>query len=119
MYLVSILVPVFNVEGYIERCARSLFEQTYSNLEFVFVDDCSPDDSMKILGRIVEDYPIRKDAVRIIRHDHNRGLAASRNTALDNASGFFVCTVDSDDWHNRQHTNTKDHKRLLSAIICQ
>lgn len=98
MYLVSILVPVYKVEDYIERCARSLFEQTYSNLEFIFVDDCSPDDSVEILGRIMDDYPARKEAVRIIRHNHNRGLAASRNTALDNASGEFVFAVDSDDW---------------------
>lgn len=98
MYLVSILVPVYKVEGYIERCARSLFEQTYSNLEFVFVDDCSPDKSVEVLERIMNDYPARNESVRIVRHDHNRGLAASRNTALDNATGAFVCTVDSDDW---------------------
>ena len=98
MYLVSILVPVYKVEGYIERCARSLFEQTYSNLEFIFFFFFSPDDSVEILGRIMDDYPARKDAVKIIRHNHNRGLAASRNTALDNASGVFVFAVDSDDW---------------------
>lgn len=98
MYKVSVLVPVYKVKGYIERCARSLFEQTYSNLEYVFVDDCSPDNSVEVLERIVDDYPARKDTVRIVRHDHNRGLAASRNTALDNATGAFVCAVDSDDW---------------------
>ena len=98
MYLVSILVPVYKVEGYIERCARSLFEQTYSNLEFVFVDDCSPDKSVEVLERIMNNYPARKESVRIVCHEHNRGLAASRNTALDNATGAFVCAVDSDDW---------------------
>ena len=98
MYLVSILVPVYKVEGFIERCARSLFEQSYRNLEFVFVDDCSPDDSIGVLQRVIKDYPQRENAIRIVHHDHNRGLAASRNTALDNAIGEFICAVDSDDW---------------------
>lgn len=98
MYLVSVLVPVYKVGRYIERCARSLFEQTYSNLEYVFVDDCSPDNSVEVLERIMNDYPARKDTVRIVRHDHNRGLAASRNTGLDNAAGDFILCVDSDDW---------------------
>lgn len=98
MYLVSVLVPVFKVEGYIERCARSLFGQTYHNLEFIFVDDCSPDDSICVLRKVINDYPERSDAIRIFHHDRNRGLAASRNTALDNATGEFVCAVDSDDW---------------------
>lgn len=98
MYKVSILVPVYGVERYIERCSRSLFEQSYPNLEFVFVDDCSPDRSIEILERVMTDYPERKDTVRIVRHSRNRGLAAARNTALDNATGEFVCIVDSDDW---------------------
>lgn len=98
MYLVSILVPVYRVESYIERCARSLFEQTYQNLEYVFIDDCSPDSSIAVLERILSEYPARMEAVRIVRHDRNRGLAASRNTALDNASGVFISSVDSDDW---------------------
>ena len=98
MYLVSILVPVFKVEGYIERCARSLFEQTYSNLEFVFVDDCSPDGSVSVLRKVIKDYPHREKRISIIRHQRNRGLAAARNTAFDHATGEFVCIVDSDDW---------------------
>lgn len=98
MYLVSILVPVYKVEGYIERCARSLFEQTYSNLEFVFVDDCSPDGSVNVLRKVIKDYPAREERIRIIRHEQNKGLAAARNTALDHATGEFVCVVDSDDW---------------------
>ena len=113
MYLVSILVPVYKVEDYIERCARSLFEQTYSNLEFIFVDDCSPDDSVEILGRIMDDYPARKEAVRIIRHNHNRGSAASRNTALDNGSGEFVFAVDSDDWLELDGLLTHEYRRCM------
>ena len=95
---VSILVPVYGVEYFIERCARSLFEQTYQNLEFVFVDDCTPDKSIEILQQVIIDYPERKDSVQIIRHDHNRGISAARNTLIDACTGEFIVFVDSDDW---------------------
>lgn len=95
---VTILVPVYGVEQYIERCSRSLFAQSYPNLEYVFVDDCSPDRSIEVVKQVMEDYPERQGAVRIVRHSVNRGLAAARNTALENASGVFVIFVDSDDW---------------------
>lgn len=98
MYLVSCLIPIFKTERYIERCARSLFSQTYSNLEFVFVDDCSPDKSIDVLESVLSDYPERRAQVRIIRHSSNKGLASARNTLLNNAKGQFVCHVDSDDW---------------------
>lgn len=98
MKMVSILVPVYGVEKYIERCARSLFEQTFENIEYVFVDDCGSDKSVDILKRIIELYPSRKPNVRIIRHKQNRGLAAARNTAVENAGGDFILHVDSDDY---------------------
>lgn len=98
MYLVSLLIPVYRVESYIERCSRSLFEQTYSDLEYIFVDDCSPDNGVGILESVLNDYPSRKPAVKIIHHKSNKGLASARNTLLDNANGEFVCFVDSDDW---------------------
>ena len=95
---VSILVPVYGVEERIERCARSLFEQTYENLEYVFVDDCTPDNSILVLNSTIEQYPNRLSLVKIISHKHNLGLASARNTALDNATGEFVIHVDSDDY---------------------
>lgn len=95
---VSILVPVYGVEKYIERCARSLFEQTYLNIEYVFVDDCTPDRSIEVLQRVMEDYPERKPFVRIIHHDRNRGLAAARNTGVENCQTPFLIHVDGDDW---------------------
>ena len=98
MEKVSILVPVYNVESYIEVCLHSLFEQTYNNIEYIFVDDCGTDSSISILYDVLEKYPIRKDKVKVIRHDRNRGLAAARNTALEAASGDYVIHVDSDDY---------------------
>jgi len=95
---VSILVPVYNVSNYIERCVRSLFEQTFEDIEYVFVDDASPDNSIDILNKILLDYPNRINQVKIISHDKNKGLAVARNTALDNCTGNYIVVVDSDDY---------------------
>lgn len=95
---VSILVPVYGVEKYIERCAHSLFSQTYKDLEYIFVDDCSPDKSVEKLEYVIKEYPNRKDQVFIIHHDKNLGLAAARNTGIANANGEFILHVDSDDY---------------------
>ncbi len=94
---ISVLVPVYGVESYIETCVVSLFEQTYENLEYIFVDDCSPDNSVQILLQVLERYPKRQQQVQIIRHQKNRGLGAARATALQAATGDFVMVVDSDD----------------------
>ena len=95
---VSVIVPIYGVERYIERCARSLFEQTLDDMEFIFVDDCSNDDSVKILNNTLLDYPGRKCQVKIVRHEINRGLAAARNTGLDLCTGEYIMHVDSDDY---------------------
>lgn len=96
--LVSVLVPVFRAERYIERCARSVLGQTYQNIEYVFVDDATDDASIDILERTISNYPNRQEWVHIIRHQNNRGLAAARNTAIEACHGDFVFHVDSDDW---------------------
>lgn len=95
---VSVLVPVYGVEPYIEQCAHSLMRQTYDDIEFIFVDDCSPDGSIAKLKAIVAQYPQRASQVRIITHDRNRGLGAARLTALKAATGRCVMHVDSDDY---------------------
>lgn len=95
---VSILVPIYNVENYIVRCARSLFEQTYPDIEYIFVNDCTPDNSVEILKNIIQEYPQRKEHIRIISHEKNRGLAAARNTAVENCQTEFLMHVDSDDY---------------------
>jgi len=95
---VSICIPVYCVERYIERCARSVFEQTYPDIEYIFVNDCSKDRSIEILFDVIKDYPSKKTMIRIITHPNNRGLAASRNTAVANCKGIFVMHVDSDDY---------------------
>lgn len=95
---ISIIVPVYNVENYIVRCARSLFEQTYNNIEFVFVDDCTQDNSITLLNNLTEEYPQREQSVKIIHHKSNYGLSAARNTAITHCTGCYLMHVDSDDY---------------------
>ncbi len=95
---VSILVPIYNVEKYIERCAVSLFEQTYDNIEYIFIDDKGTDNSIQILEAVIKRYPNRQNNIKVIDHVVNKGLAVARNTALTNAEGRFVIHVDSDDY---------------------
>lgn len=97
MMKISILVPIYGVEKHIEECAVSLFSQSYQDLEYIFVDDCSPDYSIEVLKNVLRRFPEREQQVTIIRHEHNRGLGAARKTALTSATGEFVMVVDSDD----------------------
>lgn len=100
--LVSILVPIYNVENFIEKCSISLFEQTYKNIEYIFVNDCSPDHSIKILEKVAQNYPNRIANIRIINHDINKGLAGARNTAILSATGDYILHVDSDDFIEKE-----------------
>lgn len=95
---VSILIPVYGVERYIETCVRSLMEQTYDDIEYIFVNDCTPDDSINVLNKVVQDYPNRSNQVHIIHHTENQGLGGARVTALGNATGEALLIVDSDDY---------------------
>ena len=100
-YLVSICVPFYGMERYIERCARSIFEQSYENIEIIFVNDASEDSSVEILEKMINEYPLRRERIVILTHEFNRGLAAARNTGVGHANGEFVMHVDSDDWIER------------------
>lgn len=92
---ISVIVPIYKVRDFVERCVRSLMLQTLESIEFIFVDDASTDDSMEIVKRVVSEYDRE---VKILRHERNKGLPAARNTGLAAASGEFVYHCDSDDW---------------------
>ena len=94
----SIIVPVYKVEQYIEQCARSLFGQTYPNVEFIFVNDGTPDASMEILRRLIQSEFSHLQSRIILVDQENTGLPAARKTGLSRASGDYVLFVDSDDW---------------------
>lgn len=98
MSKVSVIVPIYNVEKYIERCARSLFEQTLDDIEYIFVNDSTPDNSIKILEQVIKQYPYRMDAVKLIHHKRNQGLTSARNSGLAAATGEYIAHCDSDDW---------------------
>ena len=98
MTKISILSPVYNVKDFIVRCLESVAAQTYSGpLECIIVDDCGTDGSIAYAEAFIKHY-IGPIDFRIVHHEHNRGLAAARNTALDAATGDFVFHLDSDDW---------------------
>ncbi|MDR1848091.1 MAG: glycosyltransferase, partial [Bacteroidales bacterium] len=87
-----------NVEKYIERCAESLFGQTLKEVEYIFVNDCTPDKSIDILNAVIERYPDRKDNVIIINNPQNLNVAVSRRIGLNAAKGEYIAWCDSDDW---------------------
>lgn len=95
---VSVIIPVYRVEKFIEKCAASLFSQTLDDVEFIFVDDASPDNSMAVLEKCIQQYPQRKAQIRMLTHKENKGLSAARNTGLAVASGEYVFHCDSDDF---------------------
>ncbi len=92
---VSVIIPFYKVEPFVERCTRSLLEQTLTDVEFIFVDDASPDGSRAIIERVSAEY--NRD-VRILTHEQNQGLPAARNTGLGEARGEFIYHCDSDDY---------------------
>lgn len=96
---ISVIVPVYGTEKYIERCVRSLMEQTMTDgIEFIFVDDCTPDHSVEIIEHTIKEYPHRLDQVCILHHENNMGLTCARNTGLSHARGEYICHCDSDDY---------------------
>lgn len=93
--LISVIIPFYKVVPFVERCTRSLLEQTLEEVEFIFVDDASPDESRSIIERVASEYSRH---VRILTHTQNQGLPAARNTGLAEAKGDFIYHCDSDDY---------------------
>lgn len=91
--LISVIVPVYNVEALLPRCIDSILNQTYKNLEVLLVDDGSRDAS----GKICDDYALRDSRLRVF-HKENGGQSTARNLGLDAATGEYITFVDSDDW---------------------
>jgi len=91
--LISLVVPVYNVEMYLERCIESILNQDYKNLEIILVDDGSTDSS----GKICDKYKKRDNRIRVI-HKSNGGLSSARNCGIKNAHGVYISFIDSDDW---------------------
>ena len=112
MYKVSVIVPIFGVEKYIERCARSLFEQSLDSLEYVFVNDCTMDNSMEILRKVANEYPHRSNQIKVINMPCNSGQAAVRIKGIYSATGEYLIHCDSDDW-----VDVDMYKKLYETAI--
>lgn len=93
---VTIGIPVYNAEKYIERCLDSVLDQTFDNYEVLIVDDCGIDDSMKLIEEIANNR-INGKKIRIVRHEKNKGVAEARNMIIDEAAGKYLFFMDSDD----------------------
>lgn len=96
--LISMLVPFYNVEKYVGKCVESLFRQTFTNIEYIFVNDCTPDNSMEIINAKILEFNIPNNRYTIVKHEKNMGISASRNDCIANAKGDYILFIDSDDW---------------------
>ena len=112
MIKVSILVPVYKCEKFINQCVESLFSQAFDDVEFIFYDDCSPDASVSLIHQCLEKHPDRWEQVRIISAQQNSGVSIARNRLLVEAKGEYIWYVDSDDWIE------PDAIRLLYETAC-
>ena len=118
---VSVIIPVYGVEQYIERCAISLFEQTLDDIEYIFVNDCTRDRSIEVLTSVIERYPNRKSQVKIIEMPQNSGQAAVRKHAIQFITGEYTIHCDSDDWvettmYEELYKTAKD--KNCDIVIC-
>lgn len=114
--LVSIIIPVFNRSGTIERSVRSVLFQTYKNFELIIVDDCSTDDSLSVIKKF------KDDRIRLICHKENKGACAARNTGISLAHGDYIAFNDSDDeWRKNKLELQLEclHRNNADVVFCQ
>lgn len=97
MVKVSVILPVYGVAAYIEKCTQSLLDQTLQEMEFIYVDDHGPDNSIELVQKMIADHP-RRDQFVFLKPEHNMGAGMARNFAIPQAKGDYVAFVDSDDW---------------------
>ena len=96
-YKVTIITPIHKAERFIERCAKSLLNQDFESIEYIFINDATPDDSFKILKKLV-DQCNRKGDIKLLENEYNLGVAKTRKKGMLEASGEYVIQIDSDDW---------------------
>ena len=98
-YKITVIIPVYKAANTIEKCARSLFEQTMTEgVEFLFIDDGTPDDSINILEQVLLFFPDLKENMRIVHNSQNIGVSQTRKKGIQEAKGEYIAWIDSDDW---------------------
>ena len=118
---ISVIVPMYNVEQYIERCATSLLEQTLDDIEYIFISDKSPDNSIGVLKKVLERFPSKAGFVRIVERPTNGGIAAVRRDGILLATGDFVIHCDADDWVDTnlyEKMYTEAIRTKADVVIC-
>lgn len=113
----SIIVPVYNVAPYVAGCVKSIMDQDYENLEVLFVDDCSPDNSMEIIKQTIAENNTNHIEWKFLNHEYNRGLSAARNTGIAASSGEYIMFVDSDDALTPRATNVMMAQILINPDL--
>lgn len=108
--LISVIVPVYNVEKYLDKCVESIVNQTYKNLEIILIDDGSPDNCPKICDAWAE-----KDSRIKAIHKKNGGVSFARNTGLEIITGEYVTFVDSDDWIENDYISTLLENAMITG----
>ena len=115
---ISIVIPVYNAERYINKCIDSVLNQSYTNWELLLINDGSSDDS----GKICDSYSMKYDRIRTI-HKPNEGVSSARNLGIEQASGDFITFIDSDDWVSSQYIadfvrcNPQKNSIVVSGLI--
>lgn len=122
---VSVIIPIYGVEKYIERCVRSLFRQTLEDVEYIFVDDCTKDNSIIILNKLIKEYEgvIKSKKWKIVqdRMPVNSGLPSVRRRGVELATGDFILHCDSDDWMANSMISemwSYAESKSLDVVIC-
>lgn len=108
---ISVIIPIYKAEKYIERCVRSLMEQTIEeDIEFIFINDCTPDNTLIVLNKTLIEYPHRLQQIRILHNPFNMGPHNSRLRGINEAKGDYIGFCDADDW-----ISPTMYKKMLNA----
>ena len=105
--LISVVVPIYNIENYIRKCIESIQNQTYKKIEIILVDDGSTD----LSGKICDEYALNDSRIKVI-HKKNGGLVSARKVGIENAEGMYATYVDGDDW-----IESDMYEKLLNQIV--
>ena len=112
--LISVVVPIYNVEKYLQKCIDSILAQTYRHLEIILVDDGSPDNC----GAICDNYA-QEDGRVLVIHKKNGGLSSARNAGLEIAKGELIVFIDSDDWIDANYIEKHNFKRITNKLLSE
>lgn len=116
--LLSIIIPVFNAESYIERCIESILLQDYKDIELILIDDCSTDETSNIIKNYLK---INDFKIKYIKNQKNMGCSYSRNLGIKISSGSYIAFVDSDDYvHHEMYSNMMEMllNKNLDIVVC-